>query len=141
MFQLPSLYMKHKDPENKKLTIVISPLIGLMNDQVENLNKLDIKSAKTINSGISPTEKATIAKDIKDGKIDILYVSIETLVNRGDIQSLIGEREIGLFVVDEAHTVTTWGRTFRVDYWFMGSYINELRKNTLSQSLHLLQQL
>ncbi|MBN6785224.1 DEAD/DEAH box helicase [Staphylococcus capitis] len=128
MFQLPSLYMKHKDPENKKLTIVISPLIGLMNDQVENLNKLDIKSAKTINSGISPTEKATIAKDIKDGKIDILYVSIETLVNRGDIQSLIGEREIGLFVVDEAHTVTTWGRTFRVDYWFMGSYINELRK-------------
>lgn len=128
MFQLPSLYMKHKEPDNKKLTIVISPLIGLMNDQVENLNKLNIKSAKTINSGISPTEKATIAKDIKDGKIDILYVSIETLINRGDIQSLIGEREIGLFVVDEAHTVTTWGRTFRVDYWFMGSYINNLRK-------------
>lgn len=128
MFQLPSLYMNHKHPENKKLTIVISPLIGLMNDQVENLNKRNIKSAKTINSGISPTEKSTIAKDIKDGKIDILYVSIETLINRGDIQSLIGEREIGLFVVDEAHTVTTWGRTFRVDYWFMGSYINNLRK-------------
>ncbi|RIO38143.1 ATP-dependent DNA helicase RecQ, partial [Staphylococcus pasteuri] len=128
MFQLPSLYMKHNDPNNKKLTIVISPLIGLMNDQVENLNKINMKSAKTINSGISPTEKATIAKDIKDGKIDILYVSIETLINRGDIQTLIGEREIGLFVVDEAHTVTTWGRTFRVDYWFMGSYINKLRK-------------
>ncbi|MCI2773904.1 DEAD/DEAH box helicase [Staphylococcus petrasii] len=128
MFQLPSIYMNQKNPNNKKLTIVISPLIGLMNDQVESLNKRNINSAKTINSGISPTEKATIAKNIKDGKIDILYVSIETLINRGDIQSLIGDREIGLFVVDEAHTVTTWGRTFRVDYWFMGSYLNKLRK-------------
>ncbi|CAM3122834.1 DEAD/DEAH box helicase [Staphylococcus argensis] len=129
MFQLPSLYINNNKTTNKKLTIVISPLIGLMNDQVENLNKMNVKNAKTINSGISPTEKANIAQDIKEGKIDILYVSIETLINKGDIQTLIGEREIGLFVVDEAHTVTTWGRTFRVDYWFMGSYINKLRKN------------
>src|SRR5699024_6617275 len=59
---------------------------------------------------------------------DLLYISIETLINRSDIQDLIGDRRIGLFVVDEAHTITTWGRTFRVDYWYMGSYLNKLRK-------------
>lgn len=132
MFQIPSLYMNEKNEKNekaKKVTIVISPLIGLMNDQVQGLNSKNIKNAKTINSGLSPNEKSAIARDVKDGKVDIIYVSIETLISRSDIQSLIGDREIGLFVVDEAHTVTTWGRTFRVDYWFMGSYLNKLRKN------------
>lgn len=129
MFQIPSLYMNNKNDKQKKVTIVISPLIGLMNDQVQGLNSKNINNAKTINSGLSPNEKSAIARDVKDGKIDILYVSIETLISRNDIQSLIGDREIGLFVVDEAHTVTTWGRTFRVDYWFMGSYLNKLRKN------------
>ncbi|WP_271398747.1 helicase-related protein [Salinicoccus roseus] len=129
MFQIPSLYIKDRYPEEKRLTLIISPLIGLMNDQVENLNKREIKNAKTINSGLSPTEKSVISQDIKDGKIDILYISIETLINRSDIHDLIGDRKIGLFVVDEAHTVTTWGRTFRVDYWYMGSYLNRLRKN------------
>ncbi|HCT0467581.1 TPA: ATP-dependent DNA helicase RecQ, partial [Staphylococcus pseudintermedius] len=99
------------------------------NDQVQGLNSKNIHTAKTINSGLSPIEKSAIARDVKNGKIDILYVSIETLISRNDIQSLIGDREIGLFVVDEAHTVTTWGRTFRVDYWFMGSYLNKLRKD------------
>lgn len=129
MFQIPSLYMNNKNKKNKKVTIVISPLIGLMNDQVQGLNSKNIHTAKTINSGLSPIEKSAIARDVKNGKIDILYVSIETLISRNDIQSLIGDREIGLFVVDEAHTVTTWGRTFRVDYWFMGSYLNKLRKD------------
>lgn len=128
MFQVPSLYISKKYPDENPLTLVISPLIGLMNDQVENLNKREINNAKTINSGLTPTEKAVISQDIKDGKIDLLYISIETLINRSDIQDLIGDRRIGLFVVDEAHTITTWGRTFRVDYWYMGSYLNKLRK-------------
>ena len=45
------------------------------------------------------------------------------------ILTFIGDRRIGLIVVDEAHTVTTWGKEFRVDYWFLGRHLDNLKKN------------
>ena len=125
MFLIPAIYLAEK---YNLVTLVISPLIGLMNDQVSNLEKLSYKHAKTINSDISQIEKEEIMQDIKDGKCHILYLSPEALLARSDISQIIGDRQIGLIVIDEAHIVTTWGKQFRPDYWYLGDYIKKLRK-------------
>ena len=62
-----------------------------------------------------------------NGKINLLYLSPELLLSY-TIKTFIGERTLGLLVVDEAHTVTTWGRDFRVDYWFLGDYLRKSRR-------------
>ena len=59
---------------------------------------------------------------------DLFYLSPELLLAY-DIKHFIGDRRIGLIVVDEAHTVTTWGKEFRVDYWFLGRHLDNLKKN------------
>src|SRR5699024_10558188 len=61
-------------------------------------------------------------------EIDILYLSPETLQARSDIKMLIGDRNIGVVIIDEAHIVTTWGKSFRSDYWYLGIYLAKLRK-------------
>ncbi|WP_010632469.1 DEAD/DEAH box helicase [Sporolactobacillus vineae] len=128
MFQLPALYLAEKYKSQRLMTIVISPLIGLMDDQVKGLERKNISNAKTLNSGISPVEKNEIIQRVQNGEIDILYISTETLLSRSDIEMLIGTRKLGLFVIDEAHIVTTWGKSFRADYWYLGSYLARLRK-------------
>jgi len=124
LFQIPAIYLAEK---HQLVTIVISPLKALMKDQVTDLNKRNIHNAKFINSDISLIERNQIIDSIKEGHTSILYLSPELLLSY-QIQHFIGERRIGLFVIDEAHLVTTWGRDFRVDYWFLGNYITRLRK-------------
>lgn len=131
MFQVPAIYLAKK-PE-KLLTLVISPLIGLMNDQVQGLEKRHYYGAKTINSDISPVLKQDIMEKVKDGIYDILYLSPETLLARSDVEQLIGNRTIGMIVIDEAHIVTTWGKQFRPDYWYLGDHIRKLRKRQLQE--------
>ena len=126
MFQIPAIYIAEK---YKLLTIVISPLIGLMNDQVKNLEVKNYNQAKTINSDISPIVKDEIISKVQEGEYDILYISPETLLSRRDVEQLIGDRIIGMIVIDEAHIVTTWGKQFRPDYWYLGDHIRTLRKN------------
>lgn len=128
MFQLPALYLAEMYREDKPLTIVISPLIGLMDDQVRSLTNKNISTSRTIHSNVSPNKKEKIIQEIKNCEVDILYISTETLQNKYDIKMLIGDRKIGLFIVDEAHIVTTWGKSFRADYWYMGLYLQKLRK-------------
>lgn len=125
MFLLPAMYLAEK---YNLVTLVISPLIGLMNDQVENIEKTSYKYAKTINSDLSQVQKEEIIDDIHNGECHILYLSPESLLARGDISRLIGDRKIGMVVIDEAHIVTTWGKQFRPDYWYLGDYIKKLRK-------------
>ena len=125
MFLIPAMYLAE---QYNLVTLVISPLIGLMNDQVSNLEKQGYKCAKTINSDISQIEKEEIMEDIKEGKCHILYLSPESLLARSDISQIIGDRKIGMIVIDEAHIVTTWGKQFRPDYWYLGDYIKKLRK-------------
>lgn len=126
MFQLPSFHIYKK---KKLLTIVISPLIGLMQDQVAQLKDRGINNVATINSNVTPAEKAEIQERIRKQEISILYISPETLLSRSDIKMLIGdETKVGLFIVDEAHIVTTWGKAFRSDYWYLGPYLRKLRK-------------
>lgn len=128
IFQIPALYLVQKYPEKHPLTLVVSPLIGLMQDQVESLKGKGIDNSATINGNTLPYEKEQIIDRVSNGKIDVLYLSPETLQARGDIHTLIGERQIGIVIVDEAHIVTTWGRSFRADYWYLGIYLAKLRK-------------
>ena len=95
--------------------------------QKEKLNKSGFLRVEAFNSDlISQTEKEAVLKRIKNGEVDLLYLSPETLLSYS-IETIIGDREIGLLIVDEAHIVTTWGVGFRPDYWYLGSYINRLR--------------
>jgi len=127
LFQAAAIYLA----ENYDLlTIVISPLIGLMKDQVDSLTDKRISIAATINSDISPVQKSEIQERVKSSEISLLYISPETLLSRSDISMLIGDRKVGLFVIDEAHIVTTWGKAFRSDYWYLGTYLNRLRKES-----------
>ena len=128
MFQIPAIYLAEK---YNLLTIVISPLIGLMNDQVKNLELKNYPFAKTINSDISPIIKQDIIEKVSSGQYHILYISPETLLSRSDVEQLIGNRTIGMIVIDEAHIVTTWGKQFRPDYWYLGDHIRKLRKQQL----------
>lgn len=125
MFQVPAIYLAEK---YELLTIVISPLIGLMNDQVDNIRSMT-RQAATINSDYTPVEKETTMDRVKAGEVSILYLSPESLLSNSDITNLIGSRKIGLVVVDEAHIVATWGKSFRPDYWYLGEFIHRLRKD------------
>ncbi len=125
MFQIPSMILS----EYNYLTLIISPLIGLMNDQINGLEVKGVTEAATINSSLTPNDKQEIIQKVKDGEISILYLSPESLLSRSDISMLIGKRQIGLLVIDEAHIVTTWGKAFRPDYWYLGNYIQKLRKS------------
>lgn len=125
MFQLPAMYIAEK---YNLLTLVITPLIGLMNDQVDILKNKGYTYARTINSDISPIIKSEILEDVANGKCHILYLSPESLLSRSDIQQLIGERKIGMIVVDESHIVTTWGKQFRPDYWYLGDHVQKIRR-------------
>lgn len=124
VFQVPAI----KAAEDYGLvTIVISPLIGLMNDQVDNIKKMT-DLAVTINSDYTPEEKDTAKNQIISGEKSILYISPETLLSNANITNLIGDRQLGMVVIDEAHTVATWGKSFRPDYWFLGDHLRTLRK-------------
>lgn len=128
MFQIPALYLAQKYSNDKPLTLVISPLIGLMNDQVSNMRKKGVNSSATINGNTPLYEKEKILAQVQNQEVDVLYLSPETLQARSDIKMLIGDRKIGIVIIDEAHIVTTWGKSFRADYWYLGIYLAKLRK-------------
>lgn len=130
MFQIPAVYLAKK---YGKLTIIIEPVKALMQDQKDKLNACGYNRVETFNSDlITQTEKERVLQRIKNGEVDLLYLSPETLLSYS-IETIIGDREIGLLIVDEAHIVTTWGVGFRPDYWYLGSYINRLRHQIRSR--------
>lgn len=126
MFLIPANYISAKYPE--ALSIIITPIKSLMQDQVENYNKATGKdNSGFINSDMSIVERQNIIDKIKNKEIDILYLSPELLISKSDITEIIGNRKISLMVVDEAHIVTTWGQGFRPDYWYLGEYLWKLK--------------
>ena len=126
LFQIPGIYLAEK---YQAVTIVVTPLIALMQDQVNQLEtQRGVTCATFLNSTISHEEKEKRLAEIREGSKSILYLAPEMLVST-PLQTLLGERRVGLFVVDEAHTVTTWGRDFRADYWFLGDYLEKQRRD------------
>ncbi|MEC4049128.1 RecQ family ATP-dependent DNA helicase [Flavobacterium sp. SUN046] len=124
-FQVPAL-MSGKNI--KGLTVVISPLQSLMKDQVDNLERIGITDAVTINGLLDPIERAKSIERIHDGRASILYISPESLRSKTTEKLLLG-RKIARFVIDEAHCFSSWGQDFRVDYLYIGDFIKSLQKN------------
>lgn len=123
LFQIPAFYISNKND----VTLIVSPLIALMKDQVFSISKRGFKKVAYLNSELNFIDRNKVIEKCKNGYVDMLYLAPELLLSY-DIRYFIGERKIGLFVVDEAHLITTWGRDFRVDYWYLGNHIARIRK-------------
>lgn len=129
LFQIPSLYLAEK---YGLVTIVVSPLIALMNDQIDQLkNERGVTSAACINSTMSIDERMQVIADIQSGQKSLLYLAPELLLTT-HLPTFLGGRKLGLVVIDEAHTVTSWGRDFRSDYWFLGDFLKKANRNGMT---------
>jgi ATP-dependent DNA helicase RecQ len=117
IYQLPALLLDG-------LTVVVSPLIALMKDQVDKLRALGV-DAYTINSSVPAAELREAEQAIATGRGTIVYVTPERFRDRDFFESLV-RRRIALLVVDEAHCISHWGHDFRPDYMLLGGVAERL---------------
>ena len=119
-FMLPSLLMF------PRYSVIIYPLLSLMNDQKRRFDEMDVQ-AVLIRGGLERTERAKRIRELKERKANILITNVESLYLmflRDELNFLKGETE--LFVLDEAHTVISWGESFRSSYRNLGAIIAEI---------------
>ena len=107
------------------LTVVISPLIALMADQLGGLRRAGIPAA-ALNSGLREDEQRDVLTRARDGELSLLYVAPERF-NSMAFRRAMSELRVDLLVVDEAHCVSEWGHEFRPDYRRVGVFRDELR--------------
>jgi len=110
------------------LTLVISPLIALMKDQVDALKRKNV-DATFVNSSLNRKERESRYKNIAEGKYKILYVTPERF-RKNEFLDVISKREISLLAVDEAHCISEWGHDFRPDYTRIREFRSLLRNPT-----------
>lgn len=132
-YQIPALSRFDK---TGALTVVISPLVALMADQVHGLMRVGISSAVTVNGMLSLPERHNALEKIRMGDAAILLISPEQL-RSPSIRSVLQQREVGLWVLDEAHCVSKWGHDFRPDYRYISRFIKEFSGDTVPPVLCL----
>ncbi|WP_432715642.1 RecQ family ATP-dependent DNA helicase [Vibrio sinaloensis] len=115
-YQLPALMLPH-------LTLVISPLLALMKDQLAFLQQRNICAA-SIDSSQSREETQAVIEQARSGELKVLMISVERLKNER-FRHFIKQIPISLLVVDEAHCISEWGHNFRPDYLKLPSYQKE----------------
>lgn len=112
------------------LTVVISPLISLMEDQVRQLRALDIEAA-LLNSTLSSSEYAETCRNIENQTTKLLFLAPETALQSGSLD-LLSRTKVACLAIDEAHCISEWGHEFRPEYRQLGQLIDVL--NTQEQS-------
>ncbi len=120
-YQIPALSRFDK---TGALTVVISPLVALMADQVQGLARAGISSAVTVNGMLSLPERHDALEKVRMGDAAMLLISPEQL-RSPSIRTVLQQREVGLWVLDEAHCVSKWGHDFRPDYRYVSRFIKE----------------
>jgi ATP-dependent DNA helicase RecQ len=116
-YQLAAIHLPH-------LTIVVSPLLALMKDQLAFLASKGIAAA-SIDSTLTPQQNQQVMADTRSGKIKILMVSVERFKNER-FRQFIDAVNVSMLVVDEAHCISEWGHNFRPDYLKLPNYRKEL---------------
>jgi ATP-dependent DNA helicase RecQ len=117
-YQLPALLLPG-------LTVVVSPLIALMKDQLDRLQKLGIAAAR-MDSTLDAQQSADVMRALRDGQLRMLYVAPERF-NNERFREAIKRVQISLFAVDEAHCISEWGHNFRPDYLKLARLAKEYR--------------
>ena len=117
-FQIPAIAMAESAPEDRGLTLVMSPLIALMKDQVDALNRKGV-SATFINSSLDRQQREHRYRGIAEGKWDLLYVTPERF-QKPEFLEVLSRRTVVLLAIDEAHCISQWGHDFRPDYTRVG---------------------
>ncbi|MFK7735773.1 MAG: ATP-dependent DNA helicase RecQ [Pirellulaceae bacterium] len=116
-YQLPAILLDG-------LTLVVSPLLALMREQVDDLVSRGIPAAR-IDSTLSAEENREVLSGLRSGTIKLLYVAPERFFNER-FRELISELDIALFAIDEAHCISQWGHNFRPDYLKLAGITKEL---------------
>jgi RecQ family ATP-dependent DNA helicase len=106
------------------LTLVVSPLLALMKDQLEFLHSKGIAAA-SIDSTLTPEQNKQVMNDVRSGQCKILMVSVERFKNER-FRQFIESVQVSMLVVDEAHCISEWGHNFRPDYLKLPAYQKEL---------------
>ena len=117
-YQLSALHLEG-------LTLVISPLIALMKDQIDFLRKHNIPAAR-LDSSLELEELRRVDLDLRSGRLKLLYVAPERFSNERFIQKL-RQLKVSLMVIDEAHCISEWGHNFRPDYLKLARLVRSLK--------------